>query len=476
MSFTIDNGANIVQADTLAFSDQLPAGLVVADTPGVSNSCGGTFSPAAGDTTLAFTGGTLNPGATCEIQVTVHAVEAGTLINPGIDLTSSIATATSAEATLTVNAAAAPGFTKGFSPATVDQGETSTLSFTIDNGANIVQADTLAFSDQLPAGLVVADTPGVSNSCGGAFSPSAGDTTLTFTDGTLNPGATCEIQVTVHAIEAGTLINPGIDLTSSIATATSDAATLTVNAAGAPVFTKVFSPDTVNQGEETDIVFTINNAGNAIDMTAMGFTDPLPAGLVVADTPGAGNSCGGTFSPAAGDTTLTFTDGALDAGATCEIRVTVRAIEAGELINPGIDLTSSIATATSTAATLMVNQVPLSVSMVFEPTAIAQGEASRLSYQLDNSAAVAATAVALSDTLPTDVVVAAVPNAQTDCTAGTLTAPAGGSEVSLSGGELGVGATCTIAVDVTSATVGSYPNATQSVTSSLGAAHLPKRH
>ena len=469
MSFTIDNGANIVQADTLAFSDQLPAGLVVADTPGVSNSCGGTFSPAAGDTTLAFTGGTLNPGATCEIQVTVHAVEAGTLINPGIDLTLSIATATSAEATLTVNAAAAPGFTKGFSPATVDQGETSTLSFTIDNGANIVQADTLAFSDQLPAGLVVADTPGVSNSCGGAFSPSAGDTTLTFTDGTLNPGATCEIQVTVHAIEAGTLINPGIDLTSSIATATSDAATLTVNAAGAPVFTKVFSPDTVNQGEETDIVFTINNAGNAIDMTAMGFTDPLPAGLVVADTPGAGNSCGGAFSPSAGDTTLAFTDGTLDAGATCEIRVTVRAIEAGELINPGIDLTSSIATATSTAATLIVNQVPLSVSMVFEPTAIAQGEVSRLSYQLDNSAAVAATAVSLSDTLPTDVVVAAVPDAQTDCTAGTLTAPAGGSEVSLSGGELGVGATCTIAVDVTSATVGSYPNATQSVTSSLGA-------
>jgi len=109
------------------------------------------------------------------------------------------------------------------------------VSFTIDNGANIVQADNMAFSDQLPAGLEVADTPGVSNSCGGAFSPAAGDTTLTFTDGTLDAGATCEIQVAVRAIEAGTLINPGIDLTSSIATATSNPATLTVNAAAGTV-------------------------------------------------------------------------------------------------------------------------------------------------------------------------------------------------------------------------------------------------
>ena len=610
LSFTIDNGANIVQADNMAFSDQLPAGLVVADTPAVTNSCGGTFSPAAGATTLAFTGGTLNQGARCQIQVTVRAIEAGALINPGIDLTSSIATATSNQATLTVNAAAdlavtvtdatdpivpganqvytvavansGPGdapdvvstftlpagatlvstsgcaedtsgvptctlgniaastsagytvtasinaattstinatataastgpnavadenpandtgsqdttvtpsadisitkddgvtsvngggtvtysivasnngpsadpavavtdtfppglmncaytsvatggasgnsasgtgnlaetlslppggavtytatctvapaatgtlsntatatasvadpdsgnnsatdddtvvtsvtidFSKGFSPATVDQGATSTLTFTINNGANIVQADNMAFSDQLPAGLEVADTPAVTNTCGGAFSPAAGATTLAFTGGTLNQGATCQIQVTVRAIAAGTLINPGIDLTSSIATATSNPVTLTVNAADVPLFTKHFSPDAITRGEETEIVFTVNNADNAIDLTAMQFTDPLPAGLVVVDNPGVNNSCGGAFSPAAGATTLAFTGGTLDAGAMCEIRVTVRAVVAGTLTNPGIDLTSSVATATSLVATLTVNEL-----------------------------------------------------------------------------------------------------------------------
>ena len=610
LSFTIDNGANIVQADNMAFSDQLPAGLVVADTPAVTNSCGGTFSPAAGATTLAFTGGTLNQGARCQIQVTVRAIEAGALINPGIDLTSSIATATSNPATLTVNAAAdlavtvtdatdpivpganqvytvavannGPGdapdvvstftlpegatlvstsgcaedtsgvptctlgniaastsagytvtasinaattstitatataastgpnavadenpandtgsqdttvtpsadisitkddgvtsvngggtvtysivasnngpsadpavavtdtfppglmncaytsvatggasgnsasgtgnlaetlslppggavtytatctvapaatgtlsntatatasvadpdsgnnsatdddtvvtsvtidFSKGFSPATVDQGATSTLTFTINNGANIVQADNMAFSDQLPAGLEVADTPAVTNTCGGAFSPAAGATTLAFTGGTLNQGATCQIQVTVRAIAAGTLINPGIDLTSSIATATSNPVTLTVNAADVPLFTKHFSPDAITRGEETEIVFTVNNADNAIDLTAMQFTDPLPAGLVVVDNPGVNNSCGGAFTPAAGATTLAFTGGTLDAGAMCEIRVTVRAIVAGTLTNPGIDLTSSVDTATSLVATLTVNEL-----------------------------------------------------------------------------------------------------------------------
>ena len=121
------------------------------------------------------------------------------------------------------------------------------------------------------------------------------------------------------------------------------------------------------------------------------------------------------------------------------------------------------------SATLTVNAAPLSVSMSFAPSAIGQGGVSRLTYDLNNGAAVAATSVALSDTLPADVVVADTPNAETTCAGGTLTAAAGGSEVSYSGGTLGAGATCTIAVDVTSAAAGSHRNSTETVTSSLGA-------
>ena len=148
----------------------------------------------------------------------------------------------------------------------------------------------------------------------------------------------------------------------------------------------------------------------------------------------------------------------------------VRALRAGPLANRSSNLTSDLSVpTTAAAATLTVNEVPLSVSMAFGPTAIGAGGMSTLSYVLSNGAAVGATSVALSDTLPADVTVAGVPAAQTTCTGGTLTAAADGNTIAFTGGALAAGATCTISVDVTSALAGNYRNALESATSSLGA-------
>ena len=92
-----------------------------------------------------------------------------------------------------------------------------------------------------------------------------------------------------------------------------------------------------------------------------------------------------------------------------------------------------------------------------------------LSYGLRNDAAVGATSISLSDTLPAGLVVASAPNAATTCAGGVLTAPAGGDTIAFADGELGAGATCTLIVDVTSAVAGSYSNGPETVTSSLGA-------
>ena len=72
---------------------------------------------------------------------------------------------------------------------------------------------------------------------------------------------------------------------------------------------------------------------------------------------------------------------------------------------------------------------------------------------LGNDTALAAMSVALSDTLPADVVLAPDPNDATD-ELHWRHADGGGratATVSYSGGSLGAGAACTIAVDVTSA-------------------------
>ena len=65
---------------------------------------------------LSFADGALAAGATCELRVTVRAIAAGILTGPVVTLTSNVATATAAEARLTVDAADAPGFTEGVFP------------------------------------------------------------------------------------------------------------------------------------------------------------------------------------------------------------------------------------------------------------------------------------------------------------------------------------------------------------------------
>ncbi len=590
--FTVDNTANPIAMTEMAFDASLPSGVSVSPTRISSGDCGGTLSVVAGATTLGFSGGTLAAGATCRIRVTVRAIEAGTLTGPEVDLTSSIATATAAGAMLTVDPAPPPVFSKAFSPAAVDPGGVSTLTFTIDNTANLIDVGSLAFDDDFPDGMRVAGTPNAANTCGGTLTARASFSDVMQRGGAVAAGQTCTISVDVRALRPGPLMNvsgeltsdladaapgapailtvreaplsvsmsfvpamidPGgvsrltyrlengsevaatsVDLsdtlpdgvvladppnerqicaggtltaaagdggvsysgggivgrvsctiavdvtsaaagiylngtesvTSSLGTSTPAEAILTVGAAAVPVFSKAFSPDTVDPGGESTLTFTIDNTANAIDVGSLAFTDDFPDGLVMTGTPNASAACGALATLGASETSLTFSDGSIVAGQTCTISVEVGALRAGTLENLSGDLTSDLPDAAPGAsATLTVNEMPLQVRLSFLPSRIGAGGVSRLTYVLDNEAQVSATSVSLSDTLPTGIVVASEPNAQTTC-GGTLLAPAGGGEISLSGGS--VNDTCTIAVDVTSAAAGSYPNIPESGTSSLG--------
>ena len=146
-------------------------------TPDARTTCGGgTVTAAAGGDTVAFTGGAVAAGDACAISV---------------DVTSSLGDSTPVQATLTVDAADALVFTKAFSPDTIAPGGISRLTFTIDNGANAVEAADLAFTDAFPSGLVVAGTPNGSTTCGGTFAPGASDVSLSFTGGAVAVGDAC---------------------------------------------------------------------------------------------------------------------------------------------------------------------------------------------------------------------------------------------------------------------------------------------
>ncbi len=469
LSFTIDNAASALAAGSLAFSDVFPDGMVVAATPNVDNSCGGTLTAPAGGGTVSLGGGDAAAGGTCTLSVDVQALQVGTLENMSGDLTSDQPVATpGAAATLTVNEAPL-SLSLSFEPARITVGGVSTLIYRFRNDAAI--AATLSFpSIILPADVRFASPQNVTDTCSNP----------------LDPDTECTIMIDVTSTVPGSYLHRAENVTSSLGVSAPAEATLTVDASEAPGFAKAFSPPTVDPGGVSTLSFTIDNAANTIAVGSLAFDDDFPDGMAVAATPNGSTTCGGTFAPAASATSLAFSGGSVAAGGTCTLSVDVQALQVGTLSNLSGVLTSDLPDdAPGAAATLTVNDAPLSVSLAFSPATVDQGGVSRLSYGLDNGAAVEARSVSLSDTLPAGVVLADPPNAQTTCSGGTLTAQgggntftitggtlmaqAGGNTFTFTGGALDAGASCTVAVDVTSAVAGSYPNATQSVTSSLGA-------
>ena len=473
LSYDLGNAA-AVGATSISLSDTLPADVTVADAPNAATTCGGTVTAAAGGDTIAFADGELAAGDTCAISVDVTSAVAGSYLNGPESVTSSLGASTPVQATLMVDAADALVFTKAFSPDTIAPGGISRLTFTIDNGANLIDVGSLAFTDAFPAGLVVAGTPNGSTTCGGTFAPGASDVSLAFTGGAVAAGDACAISVDVTSAVAGSYPNTSGALTSDLPDAAPPAsATLTVDAADALVFTKAFSPSTIAQGGVSRLSYDLGNAA-AVGATSISLSDTLPADVTVADAPNAATTCGGTVTAAAGGDTIAFADGELAAGDTCAISVDVTSAVAGSYLNGPESVTSSLGASTPVQATLMVDAADALVfTKAFSPDTIAPGGISRLTFTIDNGAnLIDVGSLAFTDAFPAGLVVAGTPNGSTTC--GGTFAP-GASDVSLAftGGAVAAGDACAISVDVTSAVAGSYPNTSGALTSDLPDAAPP---
>ncbi len=229
LTFTIDNTASTLAASSLDFTDNLPAGILVAATPNASTTCtGGTLTAVAGSGVISYTGGTVAAGASCTVQADVSAGTTGMFANTSGDLTSSSGNSGTASDTLTTDPA--PGFSKGFAPNTISVGGISTLTFTIDNSGSGLPATALAFSDSLPAGMLVANPANASTDCtGGTLTAIPGASSLSYAGGSVAAMVTCTAQADVTAGSFGALANTSGDLTSSSGNSGTASDTLTVN-------------------------------------------------------------------------------------------------------------------------------------------------------------------------------------------------------------------------------------------------------
>ena len=206
----------------LSFTDNLAAALsgLTAVAPLQVNPCG-TGSTLAGTSSLTMTDGNLLAGDSCTFSVTLQvpaSAPAGSYTNTTEPLSGVLGgisvVANTATASLTVEPP--PDFSKSFTPAIIASGGTSTLTFTIDNTASALAATGLAFTDCLPAGVVVADPSNASPTCsGGSLTAGAESGTITYSGGSVPAGASCTIQVDVTSNTLGTHQNITGDLTSS---------------------------------------------------------------------------------------------------------------------------------------------------------------------------------------------------------------------------------------------------------------------
>ncbi len=232
-----------------------------------------------------------------------------------------------------------------------------------------------------------------------------------------------------------------------------------------PTVGKAFSPTTINAGGNSTLTITLSNA-DATDATLTApLIDTLPSGVLIDGS--SNTTCsGGTLTAVTGSSTVTLGTGAvIPHTGSCTVTVPVTAADGGSYINSiaaaslktsnGNNAAPAVATLTVIAPTVITP----TVGKNFNPAAINAGDNSTLTITLSNADATNATLTAsLVDILPTGVVIAGS-GAATTCVGGTLTAPDGGSTVTLGiGAVIPNGSSCTITVSVNAPSQGSYIN------------------
>lgn len=104
-----------------------------------------------------------------------------------------------------------PTLTKAFSPDTVQEGNFSTLTFTVTNPNPAVALFDIAFSDTLPAGIAVIAVS--STTCGGTTV--AGASQIDVSQVTVAAGSSCTINVLVITTASGVFVNTTSQITAS---------------------------------------------------------------------------------------------------------------------------------------------------------------------------------------------------------------------------------------------------------------------
>ncbi|MEM1270123.1 MAG: hypothetical protein AAGI08_08750, partial [Bacteroidota bacterium] len=487
--FTIDNTDDTTPATDIAFTDNLPAGMVIAAVPGVTNTCTqGTVTAPAGGSTITFADGGVSGSTICTVSVNVVGTTAGTLTNTTGDLTSSAGNSGPATADLTVDADNF-SLSKSFAPALITLGQRSRLTLDLDYSTiRSTFAQSIQFSDQLPPGMTVAaPSANISNTCpAGSYTitPGASQVSAFISFILQGDAGTCQIAFDVEVSQAGTFDNVTSNLTYSDSGNRSGGFATASLTATVGFLNKAFTSQ-VAPGGTVDLEFTIINFTRSDAAANIAFTDDLDAMLSGAVATGLplSNVCG-AGSQISGASALTFTGGSLPPEGRCTFTVPVSipaGAAAGTYTNttgtPTADVGGSPSTFGPAVAELLVVPAPL-LTKEFTDDPVAAGGTVTLEFSVTNASTTSgATDIAFSDPV-TDVLGTSF--APTDlpkndvCGAGSQLSYASlGADrfaVQLSGGNLAASGSCTFSTVMqvpAGVSGGTYPSTVETISATV---------
>ncbi len=160
----------------------------------------------------------------------------------------------------------------------------------------------------------------------------------------------------------------------------------TALAASPPTITSAFTPSLIGLSDSaaTALSFTITNPNASGTLSAVAFTDTLPAGLAIDNPNGENGTCGsaGVITAAPATQTISLSGGAIKAGASCTFSVSVTAAQTGTFQSTTSAVSSSAgASSAGAAATLTVIPPPtVTVSHIKENAKYTYGQVVKPTY------------------------------------------------------------------------------------------------
>jgi mucin-19 len=329
LTFTLSNGSGNPPQTGLAFTDTLPANVVVASPPGVVSSCGGTTTAVAGGSVITLGGGSLTAGSpSCTVSVKITSAVPGVYANTAANISAlgGGLAASGVNDTLTVRGTS---LAKAFSPTSVDIAQISTLTFTLTNALGNPAQSGLAFIDTFPAGLVVATPNGLASSCGGAVTATPGSGSFSLSGGSMALATpTCTVAVNVLSNTANVYVNNASNVSGASAGMTTSGVNATLTVASPDLSLIKTHSGNFTVGVQGSYVLTVNNTlGSVPTSGTITVVDTLPTGLVYVS---AGSGGTGWACAAAGQVVTCTSSTVIAAGAASaspiNINVSVAAV------------------------------------------------------------------------------------------------------------------------------------------------------